>query len=230
MTKTGHVIFWVSAALICGLVVVISLVLADLDGLGRDMIEGYGSAATGAEVTADDVDLSWPSQIATVHGLRVGNPKGFGTDYSFRFDLVEVAINTAMSTDDLVVIKRLFFDGARVISECGEDIGSNLNVMFSNVARYTRSTSSSQSEPLPFRFVIEEFKLTNGQLRVMDQEAGLDESAPIPGFTLTGIGSRNGGATIDEIKTQLFQQLLRATTFASLCPVDNSGRHISRNH
>jgi hypothetical protein len=217
MTKSGHVIFWVSAAMLCGLAALISLIFADLDGLGRDTIEGYGSAATGAEVMVENVDLSLRSHEAKIHGLRVGNPEGFAIDYSFQVDVIEVAINSAMSTDDLVVIKRLFLDGASVISECRGDIGSNLNVMLANFARYTRSSSSNQRQSLPFRFLIEEFELTDGQLRLVDREAGLNETTLIPGFSLTGIGSRNGGATIAELKSQLFQPLLKVMPVTSLC-------------
>lgn len=217
MTRVGQTTFWVVTALAGALVIVVLLVVADLDGIGKGTIEAYGSAATGATVTVEDVDISLRNHEAKVHGLWIGNPEGFATDYALRFGAIELAVNAAASTDDVVFIDRLFVDGASVVAECREELESNLGVMFANVLHYAGLPSSTQAGNLPFRLVIEEFVLSGGELRLVDGESGLDETVLLPGFALAGIGSRNGGATFAEVKSQLFQPIIQKTLEASLC-------------
>jgi len=217
VSKAGQITIWVVAAFLAALAIAVLLVLADLDGIGKGTIESYGSAATAATVNVEAVDISLRSHEAAIHGLQIGNPQGFGTDYSLQFDAISIELNVDASTDDVVFVDRLVVDGARVIAECRVDMKSNLGVIFDNVMRYAKPPSSYQAGNLPVRIVIQEFEFSGGELRVVDEQSDLDETILVPGFALTGIGRQDGGATIAEVRNQLLQPILQRMLEASVC-------------
>lgn len=98
-------------------------------------IEKFGPDMTQAQVHAGRVTLSPSDGRGTLSGLALGNPKGFKSEHALKAGHIEVTIEPATLTDDVVLIHKILIDTPDISYEKGDN-GSNFDALQHNVEQY----------------------------------------------------------------------------------------------
>jgi uncharacterized protein involved in outer membrane biogenesis len=224
---------WV-AGTVAVLVIVVLVALEIVDLITARAIERRGSAMTGTAVHVDGVDLSLLRGTATARGLTVANPSGFAAPNAFELGEVHVDLVVASLFGDLLMIHELRIGAPNVFLELDAAGRSNVEVIRDAVeeaarreklsraeqsgdaamAAPTASTTPPAAAPRR-RVIIELLTFSEGQLHLDARAAGGPQAAEkLPGFELTGIGARQGGATPAEAGRIVIAALARDVTLA----------------
>lgn len=205
------------AVLLVVLVAVSYFLFSSLGSLIVAAVETFGSDATQAKVELNDAEVSLNSGEGALHGLRVGNPRGFATDSAFWLGQISLKLDLATLNSDPVVIKEIVIQAPEVTYELGT-AGSNIDALQQNVNGYAKRLAGDrksaakaggggQSGP---KLVIENLYVRNGMVKVSASALGgktLD--APLPAIHLKNIGKGSGGATPDQVIALIFSSLSR---------------------
>ena len=184
----------------------IAYLYLSIDGIVARAIEREGSRVVGAPVSVGWVDLDIRQGVGTVHGLRVGNPEGFGGD-AFAFDEIELEIATRSLREQPFRLSRVRIDDATVHLEIDEQGRTNLERLAQNTReRPARDPDAEPGEPR--RIAIAKLDFGGGTLVVDRPGAPEPERLELLSFDESGIGGANG-ATGGEIAKLLTQTLVR---------------------
>lgn len=188
----GAAVFWLSG---------------NLDGLIKDAIAKYGSAMTQAKVSVDEVKIAPVDGKGTLGNLVIGNPAGFKTRHAMKLGRIDVDIDIASVTRDVILVRRI----AIVAPDINYEMGSattNFDAILKNIAAYLGPAGSKQ-EKAGTKLIVEE--LTIRQARAQASAALLGDKAvsvTLPDITLKNLGKAKGGITPGE----LGQEVARALT------------------
>jgi hypothetical protein len=194
------------------------LVLGNLGGLIKGVVEKVGTDATQSPVTLAAVDISLSEGSGELKGLVIGNPGEFKSDYAMSLGLVRVKFDTSTLNSDPIVIKEIIIEGPQVIYEVA--LGStNIGTIQENVAAYaaglgaggggTDEPDAGDSESAEGRkVVIEKLLIRNTRVAVSASFlGGKDVGATIPEIHLADIGKRNNGATAGEVAAKVIDAI-----------------------
>jgi len=190
---------------------------ANLDGLVKAAIQDYGSEMTRAKVRVGSVELRTTDGQGFVRGLVVGNPAGFKTAHAIAVKEIEVAVDLATVTKDVVLVKRIAIAAPDVIYEKG-DAMTNFDAIQKNIAAYL---GPAKKDDKPKKLIVEELTIRNARAQAsaafMD---GKTVTVPLPDITLRNIGRSKGGVTPGELGQEvvaaLKQRLASAISFDRL--------------
>jgi len=166
-------------------------------------IENFGHDMMQAEVRVNSVDISTTDGMGRLSGLKLGNPKGFKTDYALKAGIIEIAIEPASITKDVIVLHKILIDAPSIIYEKG-DGGSNFDAIQHNVEAYLASNSKkakgekSESKKL----IIDSFIIRNAKVNYSGK---IDFS--LPDIELNNIGKHSGGATPAQVSKAVISEL-----------------------
>jgi hypothetical protein len=191
------------AGLIVGVLLAVGVaatlwVRANLDGLVQRAIVHYGSAMTQVSVKVGGVQIDATNGRGKITGLVVGNPRGFKTPHAFKVENIEVVIDVATLTHDVIVVKRIMVLAPDVMYEQG-DKHTNFEALQKNIAQ---SLGESQSSPAgkPRKLIIEDFSIrkahAQGSAAFLD---GKTVDVNLPDIELYNIGKAQGGVTPAEL-------------------------------
>lgn len=200
--------------LIIGLVIVIVIgfvvyrVIGSLDEIIEAGIENYGSKITQADVSLDKVTLDLANGKAALHGLTVGNPQGFNTEYLMKLDEISMTLDTGTITRNPVVIKEIMIQGPSVIYEMASG-GSNVDTLLKNVKSYTGSSESkSEGGGQEHKLIIDDLYIRDGQVNLSAKALqGKKMTTGLPDIHMQDIGRDEGGATPGEVTEQIMAQI-----------------------
>jgi hypothetical protein len=179
-------------------------------------------------VQVGSVDVSLRNGTATVRDLTVANPPGFNAPYAFELGEITVHIAVDSVASDPLVIREIRIAAPRVTCELDASGMSNIEVLRRAVERAehpddSRATTPSSEtgdvrkrEPkTQQRLIIETLALRDGEVYV-DARAvgGPEEREKLPGFELTDIGTKEGGATPPQIGRIVITALARDVAVA----------------
>lgn len=190
---------------------------SNLDGLVKSAIEDYGSRMTGARVRVGSVELRTTDGQGFVRGLVVGNPAGFKTAHALSVGQIEVALDLATITKDVILVKRIAVASPEVIYEKGEAM-TNFDALQKNIAAYLGPAKKDDKQK---KLIVEELTIRNAKAQAsaafMD---GKTVTVPLPDITLRNIGKAKGGVTPGELGQEvvaaLKQRLSSAISFDRL--------------
>lgn len=188
----GAAVFWLSG---------------NLDGLVKKAIADYGSAMTQAKVSVDEVRIAPVDGKGTLGNLVIGNPAGFKTPHAMKVGRIDVDIDIASVTRDVVVIRRIAIVAPDINYEMGSAM-TNFDAIQKNIASYL-SPAGSKPEKDGIKLIVEE--LTIRQAKAQASAALLGDkkvSVALPDITLKNLGKARGGITPGE----LGQEVARALT------------------
>src|SRR4051812_28510476 len=111
------VILGLTVVVVAAIVVAIAMVASRLGGIAGHIIEDYGSATTGTDVSVRSVDVEPTRGRGEVKDLTIANPPGFHTDYALRIDDVELGLDLASLRKDVPVIREVLVDAAHLNAE-----------------------------------------------------------------------------------------------------------------
>ncbi|MDP2823156.1 MAG: hypothetical protein Q8O52_10845 [Sulfuritalea sp.] len=201
----------------------------NIDGLTADAIANYGSAMTKAKVSVGEVQIAPASGKGTVSNFRIGNPAGFKTTHALKVDRVDVEIDIASITQDVIVIRLITIDGPDVIYEQGEAM-TNFDAIQKNIASYLGQTKARNREQSP-KLIVEELTICNAKARASAAfMGGKTVSVPLPDITLRNIGKSRGGISPgelgQEVATALRAKLTRTASFDRL--MESTGKALEK--
>lgn len=186
------------ALLLVVLVAGIVWVRSNLDSLVKRAIVHYGGAITQVAVKVGDVEIDSVNGRGRIRGLVVGNPQGFRAPYAFKADDIEVVIDVASLTGNVIVVKKIAVLAPDVIYE-STDKSTNFDAIQKNI---TDSLGLSQTPPggKPRKLIVEDFSVRNARAKGSStQLAGKSLEVELPDIQLRDLGKAQGGVTPAEL-------------------------------
>ncbi len=192
---------------------------SNLDGLIKQAIETYGSAATQAHVGVGGVKLSLQNGAGAINGLTIGNPAGFSTPQAVSVGQIAVTVDTAsIAGSGPIIIDQVSVASPHVTYEvAGLGKTSNLQTIEQNVNAYSASVSggqASQSSAKPARKeIIRSLDITGGQVSLASSLlGGKSVTVPLPPIHLTNVGGSGGASPAVIIQQTLGAVVAKAST------------------
>lgn len=171
--------------------------VSNLDKMILAGVEKLGPEIVGAPVTLKAVKLSPLSGKGSLHGLVIGNPKGFYTPSAFELGEIRIAVDLKSLFSDKIVIKEIVIDAPKVTYEAGRG-GSNVAVIMRNAEKFSGGSSSDaeSSSKSEMKIQIDRFDFTSGTVSVSAKAfKGRTVSLDLPAIHLTGLGKGKDGIT-----------------------------------
>lgn len=199
-------------------IVVVGVVVYNLmGGLGKVIqagIETYGSKITKANVSLNKVTVDLTDGSAALHGLTVGNPAGYKTDYLLKLDEISMTLDLKSVTKNPVVIKEIMIQKPSVIYELASG-GSNVNTLLNNIKKYTGTESKKSSGGKERKLIIDNLYIKGGQVNLSASALnGKTVTTKLPDIHLKDIGKKEGGATPGEVAEKIMGQIQSGATTA----------------
>ena len=183
--------------------------LRNLDDFVLGTIEDTGSRLTGTAVTLDSVELDLAAGSATLKGLVIDNPPGYGTDYAFALDTVKVDLDPASVTGSVLRLDEVAIAGARLNAE-QKGTATNLSTILRSVraASGEEAPPTNPEDPTDVRLALQRFAFTGTQATLTTEQYG-EASLRVPDVVRTGIGDPATGLTPAELARQLLEAVLK---------------------
>ncbi|MEE4382211.1 MAG: hypothetical protein V2J02_09480 [Pseudomonadales bacterium] len=204
----------VAGVLVVALVAVL-LLAGNLDSAVKAAIERFGPRFTGAPVTVDAVELSPTTGEGELRGIVLGNPEGYEGDQAFGLGRVRIAVDPASLLEDVIVLREVIVDGARVDLLVGGPGRSNLQQILRNVQAAAGTSEEAPADTGPGKkLVIERFAFTGASASVSAPGVG-NREVSVPDVNLSDIGRRSNGATAAEAVRQVMEPVIAAIVRAA---------------
>ena len=214
------------------ILVVLAVVIAGLlwfgyskiDDLLKMGIEKAGTEALQAPVTIQKLKISMLSGAGTIEGLEIGTPTGFSVPCSLRINQADIAINTAASEEDRIVIQHIRLNEPDIHLEVGPG-GTNLSQIAKNARATADSVAPSSGEsPAPtsrskpekeIKLQVDELLITGAKVNASAGVLpGAQASVTLPEIKLTGLGAGPEGLTPAELTAVILSKLSEEATKA----------------
>lgn len=170
----------------------------NVDSLVKRAIVHYGSAITQAKVKVGDVEIDSANGRGRIRGLVLGNPRGFHTPYAFKADDIEVVMDVASLTGDVIVVRRIAVIAPDVIYEQGEKTTN-----FDAIQKSMEDSLGLSQTPVggkPRKLIVEDFTVRRARAHGSNTYmAGKSLEVELPDITLRDIGKAQGGVTPAEL-------------------------------
>jgi hypothetical protein len=216
MIKKMAVVLLVVAALIGA---TLYWLAGNMDRMVKHAIESYGSEMTQAKVSLGAVKISPSSGKGLISNLTVGNPTGFKTPHVLQVAQLEVEIDLASLTQDVVHIRRIAILAPDVIYEKGAS-QTNLDAISSHIANASSTRQGDGVQKTGKKLIVDLLTMQNAQAQASAAFMnGKTVAIALPDLTLKDIGRAKGGVTAGE----LGQAITTALT-ARLSPAANFDR------
>lgn len=175
----------------------------NMDNLVRDAIESYGSDMTQAKVSVGAVNISPRNGKGTISNLTIGNPAGFKTTHALKVGQVEVEVDIASLTQDVVLIRRIAILAPDVIYEKGETL-TNFDAISQHIASATGAGQSKSDKKSGKKLMVELLTVQNAKAQASAAFMnGKTISVSLPDITLKNIGRAKGGVTAGELGQEI---------------------------
>lgn len=190
-------------------VVAATILLSNLGSLIKTAVETYGREALQANVTLASADVSLKSGEGRLTGLNVGNPKGFATPSALKLGEVKVALDTARTTKDVIVLKEIIIAAPQVTYEMAAAGGSNFDALQKNAQAYAKTMGAGgvkkdEKKSEGPKLIIDNLYVRDGRVGVSHALLkGKQLDAPLPNIHLKDIGKEKKGATPEEVGERL---------------------------
>lgn len=203
---------WVAGFTVLVLGAVGLYVALNANALIARAIESYGSRYLGAPVSVSGVDVAVTEGRAGLRELEVGNPDPFSGPPAIRFGSVDVELDSARSSSQLVVLRRVAVDGATVaIQERGGD--TNVQRLLANLDAAAGAAAKADETGVAseVKLIIERFSLTGASATLASDLLG-EGAVDIADVQLSDIGTAENGAPVGEVLRQILRPIIRSAT------------------
>ncbi len=207
------IIFGGLAALLVLVGAVLWWLSGNLDALIKSSIVKYGSEMTEAKVSVGSVELKVKDGQAVIRNLHLGNPAGFKTPYALEVGEIDLVIDMASLTQDVLVIRKILIKSPDVIYEKGEAM-TNFDALQKNIAAHLAAADSGQKAKTKSgdqsgkKLIIEELSLLNVKAEASAPILqGKTLSVDLPDITMRNLGKNKGGLLPGELGQEIVQAL-----------------------
>lgn len=204
------------AGLLVTVLIVVGATLFYLNDIVKEAVVNIGPEVTDTRVELQSVNLSLLDGSAGLKGLVIGNPEGFTDPNAFSLDAIDVNLDIQTLREEVILIHRIYVDSP-VIAYESNDQGDNFQALLDNIEKNlgTANTSEEAGSDSAKKVIIEEFVLHGGTIKVKHRLlAGKTIDVPLPDLTLTDIGRKTNGATMQEAASQIIRQITSSATSA----------------
>lgn len=171
-------------------------------------VEEFGPKMTQADVRVGRVVISATDGNGSISGLKLGNPKGFKTDYALKADRIELSVEPSSLAQDVIVIHKIQLDGPHIIYEKGDN-GTNFDAIQRNVEQYLGTSGKSDDKSGGKKMIIESFVVRNAKINYN----GLSD-VDLPDIELHDIGKKTGGVSSSNLAKAIISELNARTVLA----------------
>jgi len=181
----GAAVFWLSG---------------NLDSLLKTAIGDYGSAMTQAKVSVDTVKIAAADGKGTISNLLIGNPAGFKTAHAIKVGQIDVDIDIASVTRDVIIIRRIAINAPDVVYEKGDSM-TNFDAIQKNIASYLGPADSKKEGK---KLIVEELTIRDASAQASAAFMnGKTVNVPLPDITLKNLGKARGGISPGELGQEI---------------------------
>ena len=170
---------------------------ANLDSVVRRAIVHYGGQMTQASVAVDKVRISGADGAGAIHGLQLGNPRGFTAPYAFKVSEIAVTVDVATLLDDVIVIRRIVIDSPDVIYEQAGNT-TNFDALQRNIAQALNggAPATAPSGKPARKLIVDELVIRRANAQaaapfLVNQRVNVR----LPDIVLKNVGRKEGGVT-----------------------------------
>ena len=204
-----RVLLVVGGLLLVAVVAVGIYVYVQLDSLVKRAIEGYGGDILQAKVEVGEVKLSPRDGQGHIGQLRIGNPKGFNSGHAFTADRIELAVDPASLTGDVVYIKKILIDRPSLTYEQSTK-GSNFDALQRNIAHHIGETPREERKK-ETKLIVEALDIRGAKVQYLPSIAAASVDLALPDIHLRNLGKKRGGLTPAELTQIVVTTLLERT-------------------
>jgi hypothetical protein len=192
---------------------VVYFVLASYSGsIVKAAVLRFGPPITQTTIEIHDVQLSPFNGSGSVHGLVVGNPKGFNTPFAFKVDDMHLEVKPRSLLSDTIDIDLIHVKGPHFVYET-TITNSNLNQLLRNIQATAKKDQPLQptapgdpDKPAkapaePKKVILRSFIIEDATVSV--SIAGRSVEVPLGRIELKDIGVAQGGITPDELAAEV---------------------------
>ena len=181
----GAAVFWLSG---------------NLDSLLKTAIGDYGSAMTQAKVSVDTVKIAAADGKGTISNLLIGNPAGFKTAHAIKVGQIDVDIDIASVTRDVIIIRRIAINAPDVVYEKGDSM-TNFDAIQKHIASYLGPADSKKEGK---KLIVEELTIRDASAQASAAFMnGKTVNVPLPDITLKNLGKARGGISPGELGQEI---------------------------
>ena len=209
MSKGLKIVGGIIVAILVVVVLAVWYVAANLDGIVKGIIEDVGSDTLGTPVALSSVAISLGDASAKFHGLTIRNPQNFDEKNALTLGGAEAAIDIQSIGTPEIVLPRVVVNDASVVFE-QKGGTSNLQTLMNNLSKGSggKSESPQTESGEEIKLVIQEFRLSGTQVKLIDQRLGKPLDLKLGDIVLRDIGRKGSGATTAEATQQIMKPIL----------------------
>lgn len=221
--KMGKVVLIGVFVIIAVIGVAIWQIFANLDAIVAGVIENVGTEVLQTPVKVKTVKLDIKGGKAGISGMTIKNPAGFSDPYIFSMDDIAVDIDVSSLGKNPLVIEEILIRQPKVFAEVNKDGVSNLQTLSKNIEASSSGTEDKQ-EPAAtdesgeeLKLIIKKFKFEGGNLKASSQiepDKKIDQALPV--ISMNNLGADTGGATGQEIASEMMKILVAQATEAAV--------------
>lgn len=205
--KAVKIILSVLVALIVVVAIVVFIGLKNLNNLVELAIESVGPQVTKTDVQVDRVNIELTEGRGSIYGLTVANPEGFSGEHIFVLDQVSLQIQPSSLTENVVVIREILVDGARVNGEHQGVAEINLREMLNNIQSGEPEPPKDTTASPDVRFMVEKLSVTGTTINLSSPEFG-ERELTMKDIQLSDLGDREEGLTPEELARAILTPIL----------------------
>ena len=221
--KMGKVVLIGVFVIIAVIGVAIWQIFANLDAIVAGVIENVGTEVLQTPVKVKTVNLDITGGKAGISGMTIKNPAGFSDPYVFSMDDIAVDIDVSSLGKNPLVIEEILIRQPKVFAEVNKDGVSNLQTLSKNIEASSSGTEEKQ-EPAAtdesgeeLKLIIKKFRFEGGNLKASSQiepDKKIDQALPV--ISMNNLGADTGGATGQEIASEMMKILVAQATEAAV--------------
>jgi hypothetical protein len=197
-------------------------VYGHLGALIKRGVETAGPPVTGTEVGLGSARLSIFSGEGALHGLRIGNPKGYSDANAFELSDIRLSVDPKSLTGGPVHVRSLVIDAPRLLAEFDAAGHSNLDAILAHVRGASGGGGGGSGQAgqagksgAETRLIVDEFRFVNGQVRARADAYKLDKVVAIPPIELHGLGGKQG-IPASQLAAEVMRPVINAAARAAL--------------
>ncbi len=178
-------------------------------------VNSFGPKLTQTKVELASASLSPLTGSGTLHGLAVGNPKGWSDGRAFYLGQVHVEVQPFSIFGDHIVINEIIIDQPEFTYET-KIVASNIKDLLKNIEEFTGGggTKPTTKSGRPIKFIVKKFRLTNGKATLGAGPTAIP--LPLPPIALDNLGVNEGGLTPDQLASTVMNAVLGDIVTASV--------------
>lgn len=183
----------------------------------KNAMETLGSEYLEADVSVGSVDISFTDGAGRISQFQIGNPQGFDGPYAMRVESIELALDPSNISAEMVGIKRIGIDGAKVAAVMKGVKETNFQALLDNLERNVGPSAEEEeaTDESEMKMVIDRFDFTSAEAS-LDSDLLGQSDLDITDIHLEGIGRKTAGVSAAEALRQIFQPITEAIVRAAV--------------